>query len=84
MTNSSVQTTNKEIGHIAKTPKLKTLVRIVEFKGKTYVDARQFFQNDKGEWIATKKGISVREDQLSEFITLLEKSEAHLKQGDNP
>ena len=70
-----------EIGQIAKTPTLKTIVRIVEFKGKNYVDARQFFMNDKGEWIATKKGISVRIDQLSDFITLLEKAEASLKKG---
>lgn len=76
--------TNNEIGSITKTPKLKTMVRIVEFKGKTYVDARQFFQNDQNEWIATKKGISVREDQLSEFITLLERAEASLKQGGTP
>jgi len=69
-----------EIGSIAKTPKLKTLVRIVDFKGKDYVDARQFFQNEAGEWIATKKGISVRVDQLSEFITLLERAEKHLNQ----
>jgi len=70
-----------EIGQIAKTPTLKTIVRIIEFKGKNYVDARQFFMNDKGEWIATKKGISVRIDQLSDFITLLEKAEASLKIG---
>lgn len=70
-----------EIGTINKTPKLTTKVRIVEFKGKNYVDARQFFMNDKGEWIATKKGISVRIDQLSDFITLMEKAEASLKKG---
>jgi len=73
--------TASEIGSIEKTAKLKTIVRIVEFKEKTYVDARQFFQTDKGDWIATKKGISVRLDQLSEFITLLEKAEALLKRG---
>ena len=72
-------TTSNDVGEISKTPKLKTLVRITEFKGKTYVDARQFFMSEKNEWIATKKGISVRKDQLSEFITLLEKTEAHIK-----
>ena len=70
-----------EIGQIAKTSKLTTKVRIVEFKGKTYVDARQFFMNDKTEWIPTKKGVMISVGQLSDFITLLEKAEASLKKG---
>ena len=68
-----------DIGEITKTPKLKMKVRITNFKGKKYVDLRNHFQNDSGEWIATKKGISVRTDQLSECITLMEKAEAELQ-----
>ena len=79
MTETAIQIQPVTIGEIIKTPKLKTLVRITEFKGKSYVDARQFFQNDKEEWVATKKGISVRFDQLSEFITLLEKAESTIQ-----
>jgi len=81
MTETATAVQPVTIGEIVKTPKLKTMIRITEFKGKSYVDARQFFQNDKSEWIATKKGISVRLDQLSEFITLLEKAESTIQKG---
>jgi len=73
-----------EIGRIKKTEKLVVLVKIIEFKGNRYVDARNHFLNDKGEWIATKKGIAVRLDQLSEFITLMEKAEAQIKKAALP
>ena len=81
MTETAVQIQPVTIGKKTKTPKLKTIVRITEFKGKSYVDARQCFQNDKEEWVATKKGISVRFDQLSEFITLMEKAESTIQKG---
>ncbi len=37
------------------------LIRLVlkEFKGRQYVDARVFYMSETGEWMPTKKGLSM-------------------------
>ena len=35
----------------------KIMVTVKEFKGKTYVDIRTFFENDQGEMVPTKKKV---------------------------
>ncbi len=37
------------------------LLRVVlkEFKGRQYIDARMFYMSETGEWMPTKKGISM-------------------------
>lgn len=59
----------------------KIVVKISEWKGKKYVDIRNFFEVTSGgstNWHPTKKGISVESKKLSELINLLEKAEAML------
>jgi len=60
-----------QIGEIEK-GKDKIIVTVKEFKGKQYIDARTYFENDEGEWIPTKKGISLTLDNLDEMIRLLQ------------
>jgi hypothetical protein len=71
-----------DIGEIKKSDTLVIRIRKIEYRGKTYIDARNFFLNDKGEWIPTKKGIAVELGNLSDFITLLEKAEAQVRKDE--
>jgi hypothetical protein len=59
-----------EVGEIPK-GKDKIIVALKEFKGKEYVDIRTHFENDNGEWIPTKKGITLAPDNLDEMIDIL-------------
>jgi hypothetical protein len=52
----------------------KIIVTVKEFKGKQYIDLRTYFENDQGEWIPTKKGISLTPDNLDEMIQFLQKA----------
>ncbi|HOV90522.1 MAG TPA: transcriptional coactivator p15/PC4 family protein [Syntrophorhabdaceae bacterium] len=59
-----------EIGEINK-GKDKIKVALKEFKGKRYVDMRTYFENDEGEWIPTKKGITFSPDLLEDVLKIL-------------
>jgi hypothetical protein len=62
-----------DIGEIAK-GKDKIIITVKEFKGKQYIDMRTYFENGEGEWIPTKKGISLTPDHLDEMITFLQEA----------
>jgi hypothetical protein len=66
------------IGEIQKTGTDKIIVTVKEFKGKTYVDVRTFFENDQGEMIPTKKGISLTPENLDDLIRLLNEAKEKL------
>lgn len=38
-----------------------------EFKGQVYFEARLFFKSDKGDWLPTKKGLTLSLGHYSEF-----------------
>jgi len=67
-----------QIGEIGK-GKDKIIVTVKEFKGKQYIDIRTFFENDEGEWIPTKKGISFTPENLDEAIKLLQKAKKNVE-----
>ncbi len=67
-----------KIGEIQKTGTDKIIVTVKEFKGKTYVDVRTFFENDEGEMIPTKKGVSLTPENLDELIRLLTEAKGKL------
>jgi hypothetical protein len=50
----------------------KIMVTVKEFKGKTYVDIRTYFENDQGEMMPTKKGVSLTPENLDEILVLLQ------------
>ena len=60
-----------EVGEISKS-KDKIIVAVREFKGKEYVDIRTHFENNDGDWIPTKKGITLSPDSLDDMIELLQ------------
>jgi len=66
------------IGEIQKTGTDKIIVTVKEFKGKTYVDVRTFFENDDGEMVPTKKGVSLTPDNLDQLIRLLTEAKEKL------
>jgi hypothetical protein len=67
------------IGEITKTKRVKTVVRINDYKGRTLIDIRDFFLPDNSsEFVPTKKGISIDKSNLSSIIDLLEKAEQSL------
>ena len=47
------------------------LITQSEFNGKDYIDVRKYFLNDKGQQIATKKGLMVSPDEWKEICILL-------------
>ena len=52
----------------------RIIVTVKEFKGKTYADIRTYFENDQGEMVPTKKGISFTPEQLEEAVRLLQQA----------
>ncbi len=50
----------------------KIMVTVKEFKGKTYVDIRTYFENDQGEMVPTKKGVSLSPDNLDDILKILQ------------
>ncbi len=59
----------------------KIIVQVKEFKGKTYVDVRTHFENDQGEMVPTKKGISLTPENLDELIDFLQEAKKALKEN---
>ncbi len=66
------------IGEIQKTGTDRIIVTVKEFKGKTYIDVRNFFENDEGEMVPTKKGVSLTPENLDELIRLLGEAKKQL------
>ncbi len=63
-----------KIGELSKNSVEKLVFQIKEFKGKTFIDVRIFFLNDKGEFSPTKKGIIINPDIAEEALTLFKKA----------
>lgn len=59
-----------QIGELEK-GKDKIIISLKEFKGKQYIDIRTYFENQEGEWIPTKKGISLTPENLDDVIKFL-------------
>lgn len=62
-----------EIGTVDK-GKDRIIVTVKEFRGKQYIDIRTYFENDEGDWIPTKKGISLTPDNLDAVIKFLQQA----------
>ena len=60
---------------------MKINVEIKEFKGKTYVDIRKYYQQlGESEWKPSQKGIMISVEEFPEVMTELKKIEASLNQ----
>jgi len=66
------------IGEIQKNSIEKIRVILSEYKGYKFIDIRVYVEDDKGEWIPTKKGIAVPPDKVDEIVSLLKEAKGNL------
>ncbi len=62
----------KIITEFARGPGQKVVIRRTKFKGKEYLDIRQFFEGDDGQWLPTKKGVAVPWELRQDLLHALE------------
>ncbi len=65
----------KVIVEFERAPGQKVVVRRTQFRGKEYLDLRQFFQGEDGQWLPTKKGVSLPWELRAALIEALQKEE---------
>ena len=70
---------DSEIGTLGMEKTNAIKVGIKEWKGKTYVDIRNWYKGTDSAWHPTQKGLFIPVDKISELITLVERAEAELK-----
>ena len=63
-----------QIAEVQKNVKEQIRVSIEEYHDHKFVDCRVYFENDKGEWCPTKKGIALNADCIDEVIQGLQKA----------
>jgi hypothetical protein len=73
-----------EIGWLDKNSKEKIRVAVREYKGREFVDVRVYFENDDGQWLPTKKGITISPGKMGELIRLLSDAERKGKRPNRP
>jgi len=74
-------TTGKLIAEFNKNASETVRVQLTEYDGKQLLDIRVWVQNDKGEYIPTRKGISLRVEQVRDLKDALEKVEHELEKS---
>jgi hypothetical protein len=68
-----------DIGEIKKTGVVVTKVRLTEFKGRNFLDIRDFFKPKNAvDYAPTKKGIALDVSKVAELISLIEQAEAKI------
>ena len=60
------------IGEVSKQHNDKIVVQQREYKGYEIIDIRQCYKMDDGEYRYTKKGVTLRKEQIHELIKILE------------
>ena len=71
--------TGELIGEIKKTNVVVTKVRLTEFKGRRFLDIRDFFKPKNSiDFAPTKKGIALDISRVGEILSLLEQAEAKI------
>ena len=65
-----------QIGVVEKSSMDQIRVAIRFFENKRYIDVRTFIKDDRGQWLPTKKGITLQPDTLRELIPLLNQADA--------
>ena len=62
------------IGELSKSSTSKIQITKKDYKGKFYIDTRNWFKSGE-KWYPTTKGIMISTDNLSQYIDLLEQAE---------
>lgn len=66
------------IGEIQKNSTEKLKVSISEYKGFIFLDVRVHYEDDQGEYKPTKKGITLKKEDIEPLIKLLKEGEKKL------
>jgi len=53
----------------------KIYVRLSRFRERDYLDIRNFYETDDGEWKPTRKGIAIPVELFGELMTALKEAE---------
>jgi len=69
---------NGMVGEIKKNQNEKLRVQVAAFKGTTFLDARIYYEDSEGEWKPSKKGITIKKEDVDQFITFLEEGKKKL------
>ena len=59
------------VAELERGPDQKIVVRKTVFRGREYLDIRNFFLADSGEWLPTKKGIAIPWELREELVAAL-------------
>jgi hypothetical protein len=70
---------NMLITELEKNPNEKIRVCINEYRNSMFVDCRVYYQDDKGEWKPTKKGIALNTSTIDGVIEALQKAKEQLE-----
>jgi pyruvate formate-lyase activating enzyme-like uncharacterized protein len=63
------------VAELERGPEQKIVVRRTNFRGREYLDIRNFFLSSSGEWLPTKKGIAIPWELREELIEALRGAE---------
>ena len=59
-------------------------IRLSRFRERDYLDIRNFYEADDGEWKPTRKGIAIPVDLYEELISALKQAEPMIKDLPKP
>lgn len=62
----------KLIGRLPKNAREEIRIELTEWRGAELAAVRIYFENELGEWIPTKKGVTFRRSQLADIIDALQ------------
>lgn len=70
------------IGEIVKSDDLKIVIRHCVYEKHPYIDFREYWKNDKGEFVPTKKGFTIplqEEESIEQLYNVMMKLFEHTK-----
>jgi len=56
-------------------------IQLTEYDGKQLLDIRVWVQNDKGDFVPTRKGISIRVDQIDDLKEAIDKAAEEIEKN---
>lgn len=63
------------IAQIVKSDTTIARVSLSDYKGKNYLNLREWYTKDKKQWYPSNKGIAFEFDKVGEVVTAVEKAE---------
>jgi hypothetical protein len=81
MPEEEVQGTDEELVRVIdKGPGGRIHVRLSRFRDRDYLDIRNFYEAEEGEWKPTRKGIAIPVELYGELIAALKEAEPRIAQ----